>query len=133
MKNDSLKDLALLVIRLGAGGMMLTHGIPKISRLFGEGPVKFADPFGLGPEISLGMAIFAEVICSILVMVGFKTRLATIPLIITMLTAAFYAHWNDPFAKKELPLLFVCVFIGILAFGAGKYAVDHLMKNKKRR
>ncbi|WP_111671599.1 DoxX family protein [Algoriphagus litoralis] len=128
MKNDLLKDLTLLLIRLGAGGMMLTHGIPKIGRLLGEGPVKFADPFGLGPEISLGMAIFAEVICAVLVMVGFKARLATIPLIITMLTAAFYAHWNDPFGKKELPLLYVCVFLGILAFGAGKYALDSLKK-----
>lgn len=128
MKNELLKDLALLVIRLGAGGMMLTHGIPKIGRLFGDGPVKFADPFGLGPEISLGLAIFAEVICTILVMIGFKARLATIPLIITMLTAAFYAHWNDPFAKKELPLLFVCVFLVILAFGAGRYALDQLKK-----
>ena len=128
MKNDLFKDLALLVMRLGAGGMMLTHGIPKIGRLLGEGPVKFADPFGLGPEISLGLAIFAEVICAVLIMVGFKTRLATIPLIITMLTAAFYAHWNDPFGKKELPLLYCCVFLGILAFGAGKYALGQLGK-----
>lgn len=133
MKKDLLQDLALLIIRLGSGGMMLTHGIPKIGRLLGEGPVKFADPFGLGPEISLGMAIFAEVICTVLVMIGFKTRLATIPLILTMLTAAFYAHWNDPFGKKELPLLYICVFLGILAFGAGKYAMDHLVKNRKRR
>lgn len=133
MKNEPLKDIALLVIRLGAGGMMLTHGIPKIGRLFGEGPVKFSDPFGLGPEVSLGMAIFAEVICAVLVMIGFKTRLATIPLILTMLTAAFYAHWNDPFGKKELPLLYICVFIGILAFGAGKYAVDYLLISRKRR
>lgn len=133
MKKDLFQDLTLLIIRLGAGGMMLTHGIPKIGRLFGEGPVKFADPFGLGSEISLGMAIFAEVICAVLVMIGFKTRLATIPLILTMLTAAFYAHWNDPFGRKELPLLYICVFLGILAFGAGKYAMDHLVKNRKRR
>lgn len=131
MKNAVLKDLALLGIRIGAGAMMLTHGIPKIGRFFGEGPVKFADPFGLGPEISLGMAIFAEVICAVLVMIGFKTRLATIPLILTMLTAAFYAHLNDPFGKKELPLLYVCVFLGILAFGAGKFAVDGFLKKKK--
>lgn len=128
MKNSTWNDLALLVIRLGAGGMMLTHGIPKIGRLFGDGPVKFSDPFGLGPEISLVLAIIAEVFCTILVMIGFKTRLATIPLILTMLTAAFYAHWNDPFGKKELPLLFACVFLGILAFGAGKYAIDGMRK-----
>ena len=45
MKNNSLSDLGLFLVRLLAGGMMLTHGVPKFDRLFGEGPVKFADPF----------------------------------------------------------------------------------------
>ncbi len=130
MKDSNLDNATKLLIRLGAGGMMLTHGIPKIGRLFGEGPVKFADPFALGPEISLVLAIIAEVICAVLVMVGFKTRIATIPLMLTMLTAAFYAHWNDPFGKKELPLLFCLVFLAILVLGPGKYALDSL---KKRR
>ncbi len=119
-----LQDLGLLLVRLLAGGMMLTHGIPKISRFFGEGPVKFADPFGLGPEISLGLAIFAEVGCSFLVMIGFKTRWATIPLMITMLVAIFYAHAADPFSKKELPLLFFTLFLSILISGGGRYSVD---------
>lgn len=130
MKETNLDNAGKLLIRLAAGGMMLTHGIPKIGRLFGEGPVKFADPFGLGPEISLSLAIIAEVICAVLVMVGFKTRIATIPLMITMLTAAFYAHWSDPFGKKELPLLFFLIFLAILIMGPGKYAFDSL---KKRR
>lgn len=130
MKETNLDNAGKLLIRLAAGGMMLTHGIPKIGRLFGEGPVKFADPFGLGPEISLSLAIIAEVICAVLVMVGFKTRIATIPLMLTMLTAAFYAHWNDPFSKKELPLLFFLVFLAILIMGPGKYAIDAIRKRK---
>jgi putative oxidoreductase len=130
MKNTPLQDLGLLVVRLLAGGMMLSHGIPKIGRLLGEGPVKFADPFGLGPEISLTMAIFAEVVCAILIMLGFKTRLATIPLMITMLVAAFYAHWDDPFGKKELPLLYFAVFLGVLVVGGGKFALDSLKKSR---
>lgn len=129
MKNTPLQDLGLLAVRLLAGGMMLTHGIPKIGRLLGDGPVKFADPFGLGPEISLIMAIFAEVVCAVLIMVGFKTRLATIPLMITMLVAAFYAHWDDPFGKKELPLLYFAVFLGILIVGGGKFALDSAKKH----
>lgn len=128
MKSTLLNDIAFLIIRLGAGGMMLTHGIPKINRLFGEGPVKFADPFGMGPEVSLGLAIFAEVICAGLVMAGFKTRLASIPLILTMLTAAFYAHWDDPFGEKELPLLYFLVFLALLVFGSGKFSLDKLQK-----
>ncbi len=132
MTDALLRSIVLLIVRLGAGGMILTHGIPKIGRLFGEGPVKFADPFGLGPTISLGLAVFAEVICAVLIIVGFKTRLATVPLMITMLTAAFYAHWDDPFGRKELPLLFFLVFLAILAFGAGRYSIDGLMKKRRR-
>ena len=131
MKNNSFTDLGLLIVRLLAGGMMLTHGLPKFDRLFGEGPVKFADPFGLGPEISLGLAIFAEVGCSLLVMIGFKTRWATIPLMITMLVAAFYAHAADPFGKKELSLLFFTLFLSILVSGGGKYSVDGGIRGRK--
>lgn len=119
-----LQDLGLLLVRLLSGGMMLTHGLPKIDRLIGEGPVKFADPFGLGPEISLVLVIFAEVACSIFVMIGFKTRWATIPLMTTMLVAAFYAHADDPFGDKELPLLFFTVFLSILISGPGRYSVN---------
>jgi putative oxidoreductase len=118
------QDLGLLLVRLLSGGMMLTHGIPKIDRFFGEGPVQFADPFGLGPEISLGLVLFAEVACSTLVMIGFKTRWATIPLMITMLVAAFYAHAADPFGKKELSLLFFTLFLSILISGGGRFSLD---------
>ena len=112
---------------------MLTHGLPKFDRLFDEGPVKFADPFGLGPEISLVLVLFAEVACSILVMIGFKTRLATIPLMITMLVAAFYIHGADPFGEKELPLLFFTVFGSILISGGGSYSVDQAIGGKKKK
>ena len=131
MRRNPGKEVGLLIIRLMAGGMMLTHGIPKLMRLFGEDPIKFADPFGLGPVISLGLAVFAEVLCAVLILIGFKTRLATLPLMITMLTAAFYAHWNDPFGKKELPLLFFTVFLAILILGGGKYSLDNLLKKRR--
>ena len=121
-----LQDFGLLAIRLLSGGMMLTHGLPKFDRLFGEGPVKFADPFGLGPEISLGMVLFAEVGCSLLVMLGFKTRWATLPLLFTMLMASFYAHAADPFSDKELSLLFFTLFLSILISGGGRFSLDHI-------
>lgn len=133
MHHKLLNNLGILLVRLLSGGMMLTHGIPKIGRLLGEGPVKFADPFGLGPEISLAMAIFSEVICAILIMIGFKTRLATIPLMVTMLVAAIYAHWDDPFGDKELPLVYFTTYLGILISGGGKYAVDRFSKRSNEK
>ena len=128
-----LQDFGLLAVRLLSGGMMLTHGIPKFDRLFGEGPAKFADPFGLGPEISLGLVLFAEVGCSLLVMAGFKTRWATLPLLFTMLMAAFYAHGSDPFSDKELSLLFFTVFLSILISGGGRLSVDQAIGGKKKK
>ena len=50
-------------------------------------------------------------------MIGFKTRLATIPLMITMLVAAFYIHGADPFGKKQLSLIFFTLFLSILISG----------------
>jgi putative oxidoreductase len=130
MRETLEKNLALLILRLGTGGLMLTHGIPKINRLMAD-EVKFADPFGLGPTVSLALATFAEVGCAILVMIGFKVRLAAIPLIITMLTAAFYAHWDDPFGRKELPLLFCICFLALLIQGGGNFSIDGLFGRKK--
>ncbi|MBY5951244.1 DoxX family protein [Algoriphagus marincola] len=130
MRETLEKNLALLILRLGAGGLMLTHGIPKINRLMAD-EVKFADPFGLGPTVSLALATFAEVVCAVLVIIGFKVRLATIPLMITMLTAAFYAHWDDPFGRKELPLLFFICFLSLLIQGGGNFSIDGLFGRKK--
>ena len=106
---------------------MLTHGLPKINRLFSGSEIQFADPFGLGAGISLTLAVFAEVVCSILIIMGLGTRLAVIPLIITMGVAAFHAHASDPFGTKEKPLLFLIVYGFLLVFGSGKYSVDKLI------
>ena len=119
-------DIALLLGRVGIGALMLTHGIPKISR-FAETPVQFMDVMGLGPELSLGLAVFAEVICSILLIIGLATRFAVIPLIITMLVAVFVVHGADPFAEQEMGLHYLLVYVMLLLSGSGKYSLDRII------
>ena len=115
--------VALLVFRTAIGGMMLTHGLPKAQRIF-TGNWNFSDPIGLGPELSLFLAAFAEAGCSILIILGLWTRLASIPLIITMAVAAFIRHAPDPFSSKERALLYLFAFILLAFFGSGKYSLD---------
>ena len=110
---------------------MLTHGTPKLITLFGSEEIAFADPFGMGMEITLAFAVFAEFICSILVILGLGTRLAAIPLIITMFTAAVIIHASDPFQRKEMALFYLLVFTVLLITGAGKHSLDyHWLKRK---
>lgn len=115
---------ALLLLRMIVGIFMLTHGIGKFMMLVGDGPIRFVDPIGLGVTASLILVVFAEVFCSIFLIVGVATRLAVIPLLVTMLVAALITHASDPFAKKELPLLYAAIFIVIALAGAGKYSID---------
>jgi len=122
MKNN-FNHLALLILRLGFGGFMLTHGIPKINGLF-ESPIKFADPFGIGDTPTLILAIIGEVIAPIFIIIGFKTKLAAIPAAITMAVAAFVIHAKDDLGTKEHALLFMFAFVAIFLAGAGKYSID---------
>lgn len=122
-------SIGQLILRVVAGGAMFyAHGWPKLLKFFGEGPVKFADPFGIGEVPSLLLAIFAEVICSALILVGFWTRWATIPLIVTMLVALLIVHINDPFSSQELPLMYLAAYLTILLVGPGKISLDFLIK-----
>lgn len=116
-------SIGLLLLRLFFAGMLLTHGYPKLVKLI-EGNMQFGDPLGIGSEISLVLAVFAEFLCSILVILGLYTRLAAIPLIINMATAAFIVHAADPFGTKEKALLYLAAFIVLLFTGAGKFSID---------
>jgi putative oxidoreductase len=123
-------DLALLVGRIAIALLMLVHGLPKMQMLFSGDAIQFPSVFGMGAALSLALAVFAEVFCSILILVGFSTRLAAVPLIITMLVAVFYIHALEVFAKKELAVLYLSAYVVLLFAGSGRYSVDHIVQPK---
>lgn len=124
-------DLVLLLTRVAIALMMLVHGIPKLQSLLSAEPVKFPPLLGMSASMSLTMAVFAEVGCSVLILLGLATRLAVIPLIITMLVAVFYIHGGDPFAKQELGLHYLLVYVVLLFMGSGRYSVDYFLNDKR--
>lgn len=120
-------DVVLLILRVGLGIMMIVHGFPKLQMLLAGGEIQFPGVLGMSPAFSLVLAVFAEFLCSILLIFGLATRLASIPLIITMLVAVFIIHANDPFANQELGLHYLLGYISLLILGGGKYSVDAFM------
>lgn len=118
-------DLSLLLLRIAAGGFMLTHGYGKMTKLF-AGTFEFSDPIGLGAGFSLILVVFAEILCASFILLGILPRLASIPLIITMLVAVFIVHAEDGFKKQELGLFFLIAYLIILLLGAGKFSLQNL-------
>ena len=124
-------DIALLILRVGAAAMLLTHGWAKITN-FSERLNNFADPIGLGPALSLQLVIFAEFFCSIFLILGFMSRIILIPIIINMAVIAFIVHADDPFSRQELPLLFLITFVVLFLTGPGRLSIDGQIIKKRR-
>ena len=120
-------DTAILILRFFVGLFMLTaHGWGKLAN-FSERSGTFADPLGVGTELSLSLAVFAEVFCALFVTIGLFTRPALIPLIITMAVIAFIHHAPDPFKMQELALMYMIGYVVLFITGPGKYSFDHLI------
>ena len=93
---DFIPSVGLLLFRIVFGGFMLVgHGWGKLMS-FSEKAATFPDPLGIGNQLSMGSAIFCEVICAALVVLGLATRFAVLPLVFTMVIAAFAVHGGDP-------------------------------------
>ena len=95
-----------------------------------SGVISIRCPLGIGSSASLSLAIFGEVICSLGFIVGAFYRLALIPMIFTMCIAFFVIHGADPFAVKELALVYLAIFVLMYIAGPGNYSVDRLIAKK---
>lgn len=122
-------SIGLLVLRVGIGCMMLVHGVQKMNG-FSEKADVFPDPIGVGSQLSLILAIGAEVGCSVLLMLGLGTRLAVIPLAFTMIVAVFLVHGSDPWKVRELGAIYLLVYSSLLLTGPGQFSLDHTWFSK---
>ena len=129
-KNENLISAGLLLLRVGIGCFMLVHGLAKLQGFAGTSEV-FPDPLGVGSRLSLIMAIGAEVGCSLLLIFGLLTRLATVPLAFTMVVALFVIHAADPWKVKELAAIYLLVYVALLLTGPGGYSLDRLLFGRR--
>lgn len=126
----AMASVGLLMLRLALGLMMLgLHGWGKLTKLT-SGDTVFPDPLGIGSGPSLFLATFAEFACSILLVLGLFTRLACLPLLVTMGVALFIVHASDPWGDKELALLYLAGYLTLLLAGPGRFSVDALIMKR---
>lgn len=125
-------DLGLLLLRITIAGLMLFHGVAKLSNLSGiKGMLTNA---GLPEFMAYGVFV-TELIAPLLILVGFRTRLASPAFFFGMITAMLLAHADNIFAISktgglEIELILLYAFGALVLFftGAGKFAISQSNK-----
>jgi len=107
--------------------MIMKHGIPHLME-FSTLQYKFYNFLGIGSRFSLVLVLFAELFCSIFLILGLFTRFAVIPLIIVMMVVIFSVNAGKPFINSELAVLYAAAFISILFVGPGRISIDGMMR-----
>jgi putative oxidoreductase len=116
-------DFAVLILRVIPSLFMMGHGWSKLSNLL-KGDWSFADPMGIGEPISLLLTIFAELVCSFLVIIGLFTRPALVILMVLCTIIIFIIHGADPIGDKEHAALFFVIYAAVFITGPGRFSVD---------
>lgn len=133
------RDLGIFVLRAGFGLMMaLGHGLGKLIQL-ASGIFKFPEVLFIPKEVGLVLAVLAEFFAAFAVAIGYRTRLASLPVIVTMAVAAFVVHANDAFfmanagggGSKEVAVIYLIGFAAIAFVGPGRYSADHMFRKRK--
>ncbi len=127
---DRHRDLGLLLMRVGIGLMFVfAHGLPKLR----GGPEMWTKVGGalgrLGIDLAhqwFGLAAaLSESLCALLVAVGLLTRWACVPLVVTLLVAAyFHLDKGDGLAGASHALEAAIFFAGLVLVGPGRYSID---------
>ena len=111
-------SLLILALRILFGILLMSHGVQKWAN-YDVMSGSFPDPLGIGSQLSLVLAIFGEMVCSMAFIFGFLYRLAMLPMIFTMCIAFFVV--------KELAFIYLVVFILLYIAGPGKFSLDHFI------
>lgn len=130
-----VRDIALLIARIGLGVVLLAHGIDKLRAGFGATADGF-DAMGIPlPAAAAAFALVAEVGGGVLLLLGLLTPLAGILVIAQMAGAFWFAHRGTEVMSAdggwELVGLIAFLALVIGATGAGRYSVDALIGGRR--
>ncbi len=118
------KDYLYFTFRVVVGLMFFQHGAQKLFGMFGGSQVELISLMGFAGTV--------EFFGGLLIVVGLFTQIAALVGGIQMIFAYFMAHlsrgWIPIQNGGELSLMFLVSFLVLLAYGTGKWGLDHYFK-----
>lgn len=129
LKTNSIRGY--LLIRIIIGFVFLVSGLQKFLLFELAGPTQFLE-MGFGyPALTAWFVGAFEVVCAVFILIGFATRISTIPLIIIMIIALFITKFpllQEGFwifaGASRLDLAMLLLLIFVLIHGADQRSVD---------
>jgi len=119
------------LLRISFGLMLvLAHGWPTLKGFLEGTTDPYPDPLGMGSYLTMGLMVFTEFFCALLVTLGVFTRLFLVPIILGFSVAFFVHHAADPFGYKELSLHYLLVFGILLIAGPGKFTLMSVIRKR---
>ena len=132
MNESKYQDLGLLFLRVsGALFLLWVHGLPKLLN-YSEQLKLIEDPFHLGANITLLLAIFAEVLCPLLILAGVLVRLACLPILSVLLIALLVVHPEWTLFEAQFGWLLLIIFTSVLIAGPGRIALNQRLRGALR-
>lgn len=119
-------NLAMFLMRVSFGVLLFAkHGLEKLMN-FSKTSQHFPDPLHIGPAASLSLSILAEVLCSLLVVLGFATRAAAAIITVNLAVAFVVVHHFRLLGQGngELALLYLAGFLVVIVAGPGSWSID---------
>ena len=122
--NEQAREIGLLFLRVsGALFLLGVHGLPKLLN-FSTELQRIEDPFHLGAHLTLILAIFAEVLCPLLIVAGVLVRLACLPILFVLLVALLVVHPQWSVAEGQFGWLLLILFTTVFIAGPGRLALN---------
>jgi putative oxidoreductase len=128
-----LDSFALLIARLTVGVLFVStgwgkvHNLPKVIAFFGELHIP-------APAFNATLASWTELLCGGLLVLGLASRLASIPLMVTMVVAILTAKLEEihglPDLFGEVEWTYLVLLLVIVVFGPGKVSLDALVRSR---
>ncbi|MCU0121623.1 DoxX family protein [Pseudomonas sp. B2M1-30] len=123
-RNKWAPDAGLLFLRVSGGLFLLwVHGLPKLLDFSAQLQL-IEDPFHLGAHLTLSLAIFAEVLCPLLIVAGLLVRLACLPILFVLLVALLVVHPQWSVAEGQFGWLLLILFTTVFIAGPGRLALN---------
>lgn len=130
-------EIGLALVRIVVGIVFFVHGWQKLFMFGFEGTAGFLGSIGVPAPLVMAVVVtLVELLGGLALIVGLFTRLAAIPIAVTMLVALFTVHLANGFFVSnggyEFVLTLFVANVSLALAGGGAFAVDNMLLDRPK-